>query len=137
MYYIDHNTRTTSRNPPIRNNVQQTNVQILQQEAVKTAPKPNIRSSVAPLSDSSRVNLTLEKDLPPGWQKCHDAFGRVFYRDHNTQTKSWTPPIWNNVQQTNVQALQQQAFRSTSKPNVGSNVAPPSDSGRIGDMVIR
>jgi len=36
--------------------------------------------------------VSVAPQLPPGWEQCVDAQGRVFYKDHINKKTSWNPP---------------------------------------------
>ncbi|KAL8702438.1 MAG: hypothetical protein Q9201_004389 [Fulgogasparrea decipioides] len=62
-YYLDHNTKTTSWEPPSASTV------------------------VAP------AQLLPEVQLPTGWEQRLDRQNRVYFVDHNTRTTSWVGPV--------------------------------------------
>jgi hypothetical protein len=64
-YFVDHNTRTNSWNPPIH------------PDSWGPTPRPNL----------------LADHLPRGWESRIDPHGRKYFVDHNTRTSSWNPPI--------------------------------------------
>lgn len=69
IYYVDHNTRTTSWTPPRH----------VQQGAPQPPPPPP-----PPLPD-----------LPEGWEeRCTQGDNRKYYVDHNTKMTSWVRPTW-------------------------------------------
>lgn len=49
-----------------------------------TVPSPSSTNSESSTSDID--------DIPNGWEKRIDKYGRTFYIDHNTQTTTWTRP---------------------------------------------
>jgi len=70
IYYVDHNTRTTSWHPPRQ----------VQASGPPQAPPP----PPPPLPS-----------LPPGWEeRCTPGDSRKYYVDHNTKMTSWVRPTW-------------------------------------------
>ena len=70
LYYVDHNTRTTSwRLPASSGDIQ--------------ARETNNQGS------SDRFH---SRPLPSGWERRLDQQGRTYYVDHNTQSTTWADP---------------------------------------------
>jgi len=70
VYYVDHNTRRTQWEPPVR-------------LALMAAPPP------PPPPPPTKL-----PDLPDGWEERQDhGSGRKYYVDHNTRTTHWTRPM--------------------------------------------
>ncbi|KAL5481303.1 hypothetical protein EMCRGX_G021436 [Ephydatia muelleri] len=61
-----------------------------------------IQPSAPPIQDAQdergvtennhRASITQDPDLPPGWEMRRANDGRVYYRDNNTRTTTWTKP---------------------------------------------
>eukprot|EP00730_Choanoeca_flexa_P005425 TRINITY_DN11938_c6_g1_i8.p1 TRINITY_DN11938_c6_g1~~TRINITY_DN11938_c6_g1_i8.p1 ORF type:complete len:787 (+),score=232.03 TRINITY_DN11938_c6_g1_i8:235-2595(+) len=79
IYYVDHNTRTTSWTRPA------------------AAAEASSASTVTPsLGDSTAQADQVTSDqygqLPEGWEVRTDARGRMYYVDHNTRSTTWQRP---------------------------------------------
>eukprot|EP00123_Amoebidium_parasiticum_P018064 comp24090_c0_seq1/m.43425 comp24090_c0_seq1/g.43425 ORF comp24090_c0_seq1/g.43425 comp24090_c0_seq1/m.43425 type:complete len:807 (-) comp24090_c0_seq1:650-3070(-) len=79
VFYVDHNTRATSWNPP---------------PAVQQQP-----AAAAPAQDQQpRPAAAADEPLPPGWEQRTDHRGRIFYVDHNTRSTTWHRPTTQHLQ---------------------------------------
>lgn len=71
LYYVDHNTRTTSWQLP-------------------TEPSGNL-----PVLETDNEDIGARPErrpLPAGWERRVDQQGRTYYVDHNTRSTSWHDP---------------------------------------------
>jgi len=113
-YYVDHNTRTTTRNRPSPNqNANHTNQdsetnaardqhsrRILADDMVDVtgagaASSTFHSSSTSAQSVSFNVQSTVEESgesLPAGWEERYTPEGRPYYVDHNKRTTTWVDP---------------------------------------------
>ena len=73
VYYVDHNTKSTTWNRPRTN------------EAIGGGVQRNLDDRSEP--------------LPQGWESRTDSGGRVYYVDHNTKRATWFKPGRNGAQQ--------------------------------------
>ncbi|KRZ73627.1 NEDD4-like E3 ubiquitin-protein ligase WWP2 [Trichinella papuae] len=91
VYYVDHNTRTTTWQRPTQLMLQ------AHQQWQSLRDEGHIRWQQRFL-DSSHVNLTPnDVQLPEGWERRQDpASGRFYYLNHNTRTTQWEHPLQSN-----------------------------------------
>jgi hypothetical protein len=83
-YFVDHNTRSTSWNPPPPNLL----------EVIPTVCTPSPRADETILS-STIVNSDrtyTDVPLPLGWERRHTPDGHPYFLDHNTRTTTWDDP---------------------------------------------
>ncbi|KAL5481302.1 hypothetical protein EMCRGX_G021435 [Ephydatia muelleri] len=78
VYYMDHNTRTSTWTKP--------------PPPTPTPTDSARRQSSADSLPNHRASITQDPDLPPGWEMRRANDGRVYYRDNNTRTTTWTKP---------------------------------------------
>eukprot|EP00731_Ephydatia_muelleri_P035974 Em0186g5a len=78
VYYMDHNTRTSTWTKP--------------PPPTPTPTDSARRQSSADSLPNHRASITQDPDLPPGWEMRKTNDGRVYYRDNNTRTTTWTKP---------------------------------------------
>jgi len=95
VYYVDHNTRTTSWEKPAASS-----------RGNATLPsgweaRADLTTERIYYVDHNTKTTTFERpkvdsggngSLPAGWEKRSDPLGRVYYVDHNTRTTSWIRP---------------------------------------------
>ncbi|XP_051548001.1 NEDD4-like E3 ubiquitin-protein ligase WWP2 isoform X2 [Myxocyprinus asiaticus] len=90
FYYVDHNTRTTTWQRPTEESVRNYEQWQSQRSQLQGAMQ---QFNQRYLYQSSGV--AVENDplgaLPPGWEKRQDN-GRVYYVNHNTRTTQWEDP---------------------------------------------
>jgi len=108
MYYIDHNTHTTSWSPP---NVEHNNSPAPAPAPVSASPRS------APQQDSNPQGNA----LPAGWEECVDpSTGRKFYKNHILKTTQWEYP----TAPAQAPAPVPQVYNPYMMPNQGSPRAP-------------
>jgi len=73
VFYVDHNTESTTWNRPSTN------------QAIGGGVQRNLEDKSEP--------------LPQGWESRMDSGGRVYYVDHNTKSTTWFKPSKNGAQQ--------------------------------------
>ncbi|KAJ7334716.1 hypothetical protein DFH08DRAFT_291679 [Mycena albidolilacea] len=72
VYYVDHNTRTTSW--------------------IRPAASVPAHNNAAREPHDRRVAACSPESLPDGWEERATPTGRVYFVDHNTRTTSWDDP---------------------------------------------
>ncbi|KAJ8482507.1 hypothetical protein ONZ45_g14927 [Pleurotus djamor] len=82
-YYVDHNTRTTSWNPP---GVVPPTTRPPLQPSIPARPQ----STVAPILTSTPSPNSIP--LPEGWEERSTPEGRPYFVDHRTRTTTWVDP---------------------------------------------
>lgn len=120
VYYVDHNTRTTTWNRPSSNQVvnhavhdtetsaardqhsrrlladdmvEASNAQANAQRSPSTSyTTSGTNTSAAALAASSHATTAGTGNLPPGWEERYTPEGRPYYVDHNTRTTTWVDP---------------------------------------------
>lgn len=118
MYYVDHNTRTTTWNRPsasaaVNHSAQdnetnaardQHNRRILADdllEATNPAYRGNNTQTAQPPPQAQQVQTSVTTStsttavsgaLPAGWEERYTPEGRPYYVDHNTRTTTWVDP---------------------------------------------
>lgn len=77
VYFVDHNTRTTTWNDP---------------RTGQLVPRPS--TEVAPTTPVTPITPVIDNlgDLPSGWERRVAPNGRVYFVDHNTRTTTWSDP---------------------------------------------
>ncbi|RKP19849.1 HECT-domain-containing protein [Rozella allomycis CSF55] len=96
VYYVDHNTRTTSWNrPSISVHEQQRQQETLAQERrmheSRSLPDDQ-RSSPTPRIITTGETVAGSGPLPSGWEQRFTNDGRPYFVDHNTRTTTWVDP---------------------------------------------
>lgn len=71
LYYVDHNTRTTSWHLP---------------------SEPFGGPSPHEINDAGTSTSVLNRPLPAGWERRLDQQGRTYYVDDNTRSTTWNDP---------------------------------------------
>lgn len=99
VYYVDHNTRTTTWNRPDANTsrrlCEQTSREFanLQNRSLPTTPEPRTTTqSTAPSVIIESETQPGHGPLPSGWEQRYSPDGRSYYVDHNTRTTTWVDP---------------------------------------------
>ncbi|XP_063305150.1 E3 ubiquitin-protein ligase NEDD4 isoform X2 [Pelobates fuscus] len=87
LYYIDHNTRTTTWEKPVL----QGPMEVAQMSPVQSYSTS--RQSQMTVGEATLVPLDLEHMfLPKGWEMRHAPGGRPFFINHTTKTTTWEDP---------------------------------------------
>ncbi|XP_053573480.1 E3 ubiquitin-protein ligase NEDD4 isoform X2 [Bombina bombina] len=87
LYYIDHNTRTTTWEKPAMLGPIET-AQQCSTESSSASCQPQVTTS-----DSTQVSSNTESGLlPKGWEIRHAPNGRPFFINHITKTTTWESP---------------------------------------------
>jgi E3 ubiquitin-protein ligase NEDD4 len=112
IYYVDHNTRTTSWERPTGGAAEQRNEREAatqverQRHQNRTLPEDRAGANsptIAGQADSgaaasgavvSATGVTTDGggELPVGWEQRNTSEGRVYFVDHNTRTTTWVDP---------------------------------------------
>ncbi|XP_051807759.1 NEDD4-like E3 ubiquitin-protein ligase WWP2 isoform X3 [Acanthochromis polyacanthus] len=118
VYYVDHNTKTTTWERPLppgsvarhtpppsspsgrspaasSSGSSPSPGQDALGPAAPAEPSPSATSSTEPAGNSSTESAT--DSLPAGWEKRVDQRGRFYYVDHNTRTTTWQRPTAESV----------------------------------------
>uniref|UniRef100_A0A674K5X3 HECT-type E3 ubiquitin transferase n=1 Tax=Terrapene triunguis TaxID=2587831 RepID=A0A674K5X3_9SAUR len=89
-YYVDHNTRTTTWQRPTAEYVRNYEQWQTQRNQLQGAMQQFSQRFLYQSSGTPSDNDPLGP-LPPGWEKRQDN-GRVYYVNHNTRTTQWEDP---------------------------------------------
>ena len=82
-YFVDHNTRTTSWNPPPRNPL----------TVIPTAHAPSATDeTILSPNTTDGDDTSTDVHLPLGWEVRYTPDGRLYFLDHNTCTTTWDDP---------------------------------------------
>lgn len=106
MYYVDHNTRSTTWTRPSNDpNVQRQNAEMdrtrMNSMAVaddflgvegQNQSQGGSSSSRTPVAAATNATSTGAGPLPSGWEQRTTAEGRPYFVDHNTRTTTWVDP---------------------------------------------
>uniref|UniRef100_A0A672RVE1 E3 ubiquitin-protein ligase n=1 Tax=Sinocyclocheilus grahami TaxID=75366 RepID=A0A672RVE1_SINGR len=90
FYYVDHNTRTTTWQRPTAESVRNYEQWQSQRSQLQGAMQQFNQRYLYQSSGGTVENDPLGA-LPPGWEKRQDN-GRVYYVNHNTRTTQWEDP---------------------------------------------
>uniref|UniRef100_A0A8C1QYZ9 E3 ubiquitin-protein ligase n=1 Tax=Cyprinus carpio TaxID=7962 RepID=A0A8C1QYZ9_CYPCA len=90
FYYVDHNTRTTTWQRPTAESVRNYEQWQSQRSQLQGAMQQFNQRYLYQSSGAAVENDPLGA-LPPGWEKRQDN-GRVYYVNHNTRTTQWEDP---------------------------------------------
>lgn len=90
FYYVDHNTRTTTWQRPTEESVRNYEQWQSQRSQLQGAMQQFNQRYLYQPSGGPVENDPLGA-LPPGWEKRQDN-GRVYYVNHNTRTTQWEDP---------------------------------------------
>ncbi|XP_043083678.1 NEDD4-like E3 ubiquitin-protein ligase WWP2 isoform X2 [Puntigrus tetrazona] len=90
FYYVDHNTRTTTWQRPTAESVRNYEQWQSQRSQLQGAMQQFNQRYLYQSSGGAVENDPLGA-LPPGWEKRQDN-GRVYYVNHNTRTTQWEDP---------------------------------------------
>ncbi|XP_058622897.1 NEDD4-like E3 ubiquitin-protein ligase WWP2 isoform X2 [Onychostoma macrolepis] len=90
FYYVDHNTRTTTWQRPTAESVRNYEQWQSQRNQLQGAMQQFNQRYLYQSSGGPVENDPLGA-LPPGWEKRQDN-GRVYYVNHNTRTTQWEDP---------------------------------------------
>ncbi|XP_050955572.1 NEDD4-like E3 ubiquitin-protein ligase WWP2 isoform X1 [Labeo rohita] len=90
FYYVDHNTRTTTWQRPTAESVRNYEQWQSQRSQLQGAMQQFNQRYLYQSSGGPVENDPLGA-LPPGWEKRQDN-GRVYYVNHNTRTTQWEDP---------------------------------------------
>jgi len=99
IYYVDHNTRTTTWRRPTMNtqqinpNINPINPAINNLNMVQSFQRfnENIRPVISN-QEQSQLIQNVNNGLPPGWEQRITPEGRVYFVDHETRTTTWNDP---------------------------------------------
>jgi len=98
VYYVDHNTRTTTWKRPTLtpqiNNIAPINPAINNLNMVQSFQRfnENIRPILPSHEQNQIVHNQQNNDLPPGWEQRITPEGRVYFVDHENRTTTWNDP---------------------------------------------
>jgi E3 ubiquitin-protein ligase NEDD4 len=118
MYYVDHNTRSTTWNRPsasaaVNHSTQdsetnaardQHNRRILADDLLEAtnptyrggtpanATQPPVPQAQTAVTTSTTTTAGVSGPLPAGWEERYTPEGRPYYVDHNTRTTTWVDP---------------------------------------------
>ena len=92
IYYVDHNTRTTTWERPA-NNASETTL-MAQQETQTSRERQQHQSRHLPSASPAPEQ---ENPLPSGWEMRYSAEGRAYFIDHNNRTTTWVDPRQNQT----------------------------------------
>ena len=106
MYYVDHNTRSTTWTRPSNDpSVQRQNAELdrtrLNNMAVaddflgvegQNQGQSNSSNRTTPVGAASNSTSSGAGPLPSGWEQRTTAEGRPYFVDHNTRTTTWVDP---------------------------------------------
>ncbi|XP_061533207.1 NEDD4-like E3 ubiquitin-protein ligase WWP2 isoform X3 [Phycodurus eques] len=90
FYYVDHNTRTTTWQRPTAESVRNYQQWQSQRNQLQGAMHQFSQRFLYQLSSAPVENDPLGP-LPPGWEKRQDN-GRMYFVNHNTRTTQWDDP---------------------------------------------
>ncbi|CAL8262639.1 unnamed protein product [Merluccius merluccius] len=90
FYYVDHNTRTTTWQRPTAESVRNYEQWQSQRSQLQGAMH-QFSQRFLYQSTAAPVENDPQGALPPGWEKRQDN-GRVYYVNHNTRTTQWEDP---------------------------------------------
>uniref|UniRef100_A0A8C0MK13 E3 ubiquitin-protein ligase n=1 Tax=Canis lupus familiaris TaxID=9615 RepID=A0A8C0MK13_CANLF len=97
VYYVDHNTRTTTWQRPTMESVRNFEQWQSQRNQLQGAMQQFNQRYLY-----SASMLAAENDpygpLPPGWEKRVDSTDRVYFVNHNTKTTQWEDPRTQGLQ---------------------------------------
>uniref|UniRef100_A0A6Q2Z4R8 E3 ubiquitin-protein ligase n=1 Tax=Esox lucius TaxID=8010 RepID=A0A6Q2Z4R8_ESOLU len=97
IYYVDHNTRTTTWQRPTMESVRNFEAWQSQrsqlQGAMQQFNQRYIYSVSAPIPSNDPLG-----PLPPGWERRVDSNDRVYFVNHNTKTTQWEDPRTQGLQ---------------------------------------
>uniref|UniRef100_A0A803SLZ4 E3 ubiquitin-protein ligase n=1 Tax=Anolis carolinensis TaxID=28377 RepID=A0A803SLZ4_ANOCA len=97
VYYVDHNTRTTTWQRPTMESVRNFEQWQSQRNQLQGAMQQFNQRYLY-----SASMLTAENDplgpLPPGWERRVDSNDRVYFVNHNTKTTQWEDPRTQGLQ---------------------------------------
>ncbi|TDL27594.1 HECT-domain-containing protein [Rickenella mellea] len=143
MYYVDHNTRTTTWHRPSASRSMNTTVQASETDAARNQHNRRIladdllestntsnrasqaggvlnaggRSSAAPeMAVATAAARAGQEGLPAGWEARFTPEGRPYFVDHNTRTTTWVDPRQSPA---NVRAQQNAASAAPSAGSLG------------------
>jgi len=99
VYYVDHNTRTTTWKRPTLtpqiNNIAPINPAINNLNMVQSFQRfnENIRPVISNQDQNQLLqNQNVNNGLPPGWEQRITPEGRVYFVDHENRTTTWNDP---------------------------------------------
>ncbi|XP_036909842.1 E3 ubiquitin-protein ligase NEDD4 isoform X2 [Sturnira hondurensis] len=90
LYYVDHNSRTTTWTKPTVQATVETS-QLPLSPSVSASPQPQAPTS-ASAPQATQPSEMEQGFLPKGWELRHAPNGRPFFIDHNTKTTTWEDP---------------------------------------------
>ncbi|KAI9329014.1 hypothetical protein DFJ73DRAFT_902704, partial [Zopfochytrium polystomum] len=108
VYYVDHNTRQTTWEPPVAPSAQteqasrQREMARVLERSLPQESASTVNSSSASTRSSSTTEATASSTansntanlgpLPSGWEQRHTPEGRPYFVDHNTRATTWLDP---------------------------------------------
>uniref|UniRef100_A0AAR2K3W9 E3 ubiquitin-protein ligase n=1 Tax=Pygocentrus nattereri TaxID=42514 RepID=A0AAR2K3W9_PYGNA len=97
IYYVDHNTRTTTWQRPTMESVRNFEQWQSQRSQLQGAMHQFNQRYLYSASMMSAENDPLGP-LPPGWERRVDSNDRVYFVNHNTKTTQWEDPRTQGLQ---------------------------------------
>ncbi|KAJ7399646.1 NEDD4-like E3 ubiquitin-protein ligase WWP2 [Pitangus sulphuratus] len=97
VYYVDHNTRTTTWQRPTMESVRNFEQWQSQRNQLQGAMQQFNQRYLYSASMLSAENDPLGP-LPPGWERRVDSNDRVYFVNHNTKTTQWEDPRTQGLQ---------------------------------------
>uniref|UniRef100_A0A4W4EUE1 E3 ubiquitin-protein ligase n=1 Tax=Electrophorus electricus TaxID=8005 RepID=A0A4W4EUE1_ELEEL len=97
IYYVDHNTRTTTWQRPTMESVRNYEQWQSQRSQLQGAMHQFNQRYLYSASMMSAENDPLGP-LPPGWERRVDSNDRVYFVNHNTKTTQWEDPRTQGLQ---------------------------------------
>ncbi|KAJ7410789.1 NEDD4-like E3 ubiquitin-protein ligase WWP1 [Willisornis vidua] len=97
VYYVDHNTRTTTWQRPTMESVRNFEQWQSQRNQLQGAMQQFNQRYLYSASMLSAENDPLGP-LPPGWERRVDSNERVYFVNHNTKTTQWEDPRTQGLQ---------------------------------------
>ncbi|XP_061533205.1 NEDD4-like E3 ubiquitin-protein ligase WWP2 isoform X2 [Phycodurus eques] len=109
FYYVDHNTRTTTWQRPTAESVRNYQQWQSQRNQLQGAMHQFSQRFLYQLSSAPVENDPLGP-LPPGWEKRQDN-GRMYFVNHNTRTTQWDDPRTQGSRQGGSPGVYDRSFR--------------------------